>query len=249
MSMTRFLAGWVLALLMVPAAHAVPFEGTALGSWVNPDGTFGYNIINLDAQSEAWVLWGEPENLNQFRNRIAFDGVGSSGGPGWSAEDGQAFRIGEFSFSNGLVGFDSHDLLGISLDILLQLTTPMAAALTFTFDFGLINTPNTGDPVLDADIVTVSNPGSPTTFSFEGLDYTLRLLGFSSDQGATILTDFVVPERETMQAGLYAQIDLVPAAVAIPEPGGLALLGIGLLGIAWMHRRRARDYTRAARVA
>ena len=76
-------------------ARAVVFDGTAVGSWVNPAGTFGFSITNADAGGTADIEWGVPVP-GSFTNLFTFDGVGSDGGPGWSTPDETAFKIGDF---------------------------------------------------------------------------------------------------------------------------------------------------------
>ena len=98
------------------------------------------------------------------------------------------------------------------------------------------NTPNSsGDPTTDGDIVTVTSGVSNTTFDYLGQTYTLELLGFSKDNGVTIVTDFSSPEGETATAGLYARI--IPPT-DIPDTGAtLAMLGLGLLGVGMIRRK------------
>jgi hypothetical protein len=100
---------------------------------------------------------------------------------------------------------------------------------TFDFNFSITNTPNHNppQPVEDADIVTVTSGYSPTTFAFGGNTYTLNLLGFSSDGGATIRSDFSSQEGASATAGVYARITqhLGPPNPSVP------LLGIGLAGL------------------
>ena len=126
----------------------------------------------------------------------------------------------------------------MDLIISMALASPLVDSSSYDFNFSMTNTPNnTQNPVLDGDIVTVASFFSGTTFNYDTVDYTLELLGFSSDGGTTIITDFSSPEGATVSAGLYARItsDIPPT---VPEPMSLVLFGAGLVGFA-VKRRRA----------
>jgi len=225
----------MLWLAAIGAAQAVMFEGTARGRWVNPDASFGFTIDNNDIGGNATVEWGTPLS-GSFSNRFVFDGIGSDGGS-WSTPAETPFKVGDFSYRNGTVGGASHDLEGIELAIDLLLSSPLSLPEIFTFDFDVTSTPNTtGDPVLDGDIVTVSAAGAPTVFTHAGTDFTLDLLGFSSDGGATIRTDFSSPEGATADAELFAR--MTSEITAVPEPGSLGLALLAAAGAGLAHRRR-----------
>ncbi len=214
------------------AAEAVVFEGSAIGSWTNPDATFGYTISNMDAGGEASVEWGDPAP-GSFSNYLKFDGVGSDVGS-WSTTEESLFLIGDFNYRNGSVYSSSNDFNGVDLSILLSITSPAGISDTFVFDFDITSTPNTtGDPVLDGDIVDITNPLNPTTFAYDGVQYTLALAGFSIDSGTTITTRFNSPEETIATAGVYAKI----AIVSVPEPTTLVLIGFGLAGIGYRRGR------------
>jgi len=168
--------------LSAGAAHAVTFSGTAQGSWVDPIGSFGFTIANNDAGETADVDWGTPATTN-FNNLWRFDGVGSDGGPGWTADAGNLFKVGDFTYRNGSV--TGHDFDGASLAVTLFIINPLNVTESFSFAFDVLNTPNvTGDPVLDGDIASIANISTSATFMYGGLDYTLELPGFSQDGGA-----------------------------------------------------------------
>ena len=186
----------------------------------------------------ATFNWGKPATTT-FDNMFTFDGVGSDGPPGWTtnSDAGTSFLIGDFSYRNGST-YNSSGISGVSLDITLLITDPITNSGGYKFDFSITNTPNnTGDSDLDGDIVTSISAFSDTVFAYDGVDYTLELLGFSNDGGVTILTDFSSPEGAIANAGVYARITSdIPARV--PEPSTILLLGTGLLGLVGYNRKR-----------
>ena len=229
--MTRHRSGsrrWIAltALLLPLPASAVVFEGTAVGSWLDPGATSGVTLSNGDAGGIALADWGTPA-ASSFSNQLGFDGVGSDGDPGWSAAEETAFKVGDFSYRNGTVTGTSLDQ--VDLAISLSLTSPLGLLDTFTFLVEVDETLNlTGDPVLDGDTATVSNSSAPTVFSFAGVDYTLQLIGFSTDGGATLTSVFNAPEETTSSAEVFARI--TTNIRGVPEPATLALVSLGLLG-------------------
>lgn len=222
--------------LSAGAAHAVTFSGTAEGSWVNPIGTSGFTINNNDAGGTADVNWGTPFNTI-FDSLWSFDGVGSDGVPGWTAQAGDLFKVGDFIYVNGSV--IDQDFKGASLAVTLFITNPLTVTQSFSFVFDVINTPNTsGDPVTDGDIASIANTVTSATFTYDGLDYTLELLGFSADEGATLTTVFNSPEGSISGAALYGRIvesNVVPVPASLP----LLLGALGGLGLVRRARRRA----------
>ena len=116
----------------------------------------------------------------------------------------------------------------IPLTVTLDFISPGNFAKSFTFDFDVELTPNnTGDPVLDADVLTPPSFFSPQTFTFEGEELTLALLGFEQD--GTVVENFVLPENAATTANLIAQINESPPKV--PEPTSMLglLLGVGAI--------------------
>jgi len=108
----------------------------------------------------------------------------------------------------------------VDLDLTLHFTTPGSIAnQVFKYRFNLEVTPNsTGNAVLDADILTFPI-GVPTrTFTVSGRVFTLQLIGFSQDNGLTIIEQFKLPEGQSTWALLYAKITTPPPPTPTPIP-------------------------------
>ncbi len=112
----------------------------------------------------------------------------------------------------------------------MSLTNPLNSAENFNYTFNIFQTLNTtGDPVLDGDILTFNANGSTSdSFNFGGVDYTLKLAGFSSDGGNNFVSVFNSPEDSVANATLYAEITAANN-VDVPEP--TTIFGLGLLGV------------------
>ena len=221
------------------SAHATTFSGNAIGSWLNVDSSDPsdvYSVTNSDAGATAVFDWGVGVP-GSFSSQFVFDGVGSDGAPLWTTSDETAFKVGDFSYRNGATYY-SFGITGVDLGLAVTMVAPLGMAQNYTFDFHITNTPNnTGNPVLDGDIVTVTSAFSPTTFNYLGATYTLALLGFSTDSGATITSNFSSPEGANASAGVYAKItSQIPS---VPEPGMLGLLSVGCLAMRRFISRKA----------
>ena len=232
-------AATVGLLAHAAASDAATFAGKAVGSWTNLQATGTGNvdsITNADAGGIASFSFGV--GAGTAPNLFTFNGVGSDGGPGFSANAEQAFDIGHFTYFNGTTT-NFPQLSSIDLGIMLTLTSPLANTSNFLYDFGIDLTPNTtGNPVLDGDIVTISNGLTNVTFTSGSTVYTLMLVGFSTNGGATYTSQFLSPEDSTATADIYATI--TSHVLPVPEPRGAALLALGIAGLIASARARRR---------
>ncbi len=234
MKLSRVTGLTAIALFsIVTPVQAFSATGVSQGSWGMPSNPSGSTFLSSkNAGSNNRLSWGVPAE-GSFSNYVQFDGVSID------ASLNQPFRVGNLTYRNGTVS-DSFDG-DFPLNVTLELNSPTNISQSFRYDFNIFNTPNsTGDPVLDGDILRLSVSGvSSQSFQVDGQYYTLQLLGFSRDQGMTLLNEFRSPEGFVDRASLYGQI---VAAEAVPEPmtiAGLALAGVGLA--AARLRRKSAD--------
>lgn len=203
----------VLAACLLTAAGAASATAFSVTSAVFTPGT-GYGA---DSNETGGSLLGVVFANTRF-NKPAFNlsTVGAF----------QDFTVGTVNFNepNGIGGITAAELdnLGVSL------------ALTFTSPGNVIN--------------TVLAAGTALTGSVQdgAIDYTLNwtpvLANFGNSGAYTIsFTDLNFTTNGTQN--LVARVTLTAADVAaadMPEPGSLALLGIGLMGTAMLRRRATR---------
>ena len=225
MNRTKFLPTLIATITMLFATtakvEAISFAGTSSASISLPEGTFGASLSNEDGGTNNRMTWGAPAS-GSFTNYIQYDGLG------FSTDLDTLFAVGNFTFRNGTTLSNSHNFTGdLPLDVKLSFTNPLVGDEQFQYTFNYEQTPNIhDDPVLDADILKFPTNGlTDNTFNVDGVDYTLMLMGFSSDGGNTFVSEFDSPEESIAEAMLYAQI----RAKSIPEPTTIA--GLGLFGV------------------
>ncbi len=257
-----FLAIFASILAIFDAASAQSLPGslsfTVSGSFENGVGQGNDSILiadnNLtDGYSPGMDLKDAPATLNPNgpAGAAAFQwGVasGNSAYPHTSAlwfepidalnvAPDQSFSIGNLYYRNGTI-VSGTGASSVNLALNLNFTTPSGLPVTMvSFTQDLINSPNTGDAVANADTVSLRNSGAPLNFNdSSGNTYYLELT-FRVDQNTldgTLSTQdqFKVFEGGQGRAELLGRFTTSP----IPEPSAALLSVIGLA--ATLRRKR-----------
>lgn len=212
------------------SAQALTFTGSSAGQFglpINPGVGTVQALSNQGGGTNNRLDWGTPLS-GSFSNYVQFDGSSS-----FSTSTDTLFKVGDLTYRNGatLNNFNGNFPLSTALNF----SDPTGVSKTFSYLFNILNTPNsTGNPVLDGDKLKFSTAGlTSDTFNVGGTNYTLQLLGFSTDGGTNIISEFNSPEGATANAGLYGKITAAP----IPTPA--LLPGLIGLGVAALRKRKA----------
>ncbi|MBC7416181.1 MAG: choice-of-anchor K domain-containing protein [Herminiimonas sp.] len=181
---------------------------------------------------------------SSFTFGSAFDSVGvgslSFVASSFSANFNSSFKLGTLNYFNGTTVFGT-DINSVDLAIGLKFSVPPIAPAVSNFNLTLINSPNVGTPDENADFVFFNGAQTLTPFLINGIAYNVTISGFGNVIGDGFLTSdstqFRVREGKSATADLFG---VVSVASAVPEPTSLALLGLGLVGIAAGRRAKKR---------
>ncbi len=254
-----FLATTAVAALIGSTAIASTVIIEQIGAiWANPmgDPDVTFTTDNGDGFASTGnetvsIFWGNPAVVGGGQSGYEFN---PSDVP-FLANPNEATSLGRFTHFNEPIFNPPGSLSSVDLQLvfggtpteLVGLVIPPAVSFGTTFFFDHDETTNTGDITTCAaqvsgtdcdDVVTVSADGGPDQVVDVGnVRYTFSLLGFSTDNGVTIGSQFFTEEGEINFADLYFEYTVTP--IPLPAAGFLLLGGLGALG-ALGRRRKAK---------
>jgi len=224
--MKKLILASIVSILLVSVTQASLSLDASSGSWLAHGGTnIAYESASIGYGNgvEDRVRWGGPV----FTSFLGFTGIAP---PASSFEVDDPFEIGLLRHRNNtyLCGRPPE-----SIDLTVSMTiSDTGDAFTGDYDF----TFTVHEPFLKPDTVKFPGPYANETFTINGTEYTLQILGFGHDP-YHLVEKMITPEGCTSRAKLFGKITEAPNV--IPAPGAMLLgsLGVGLVG--WLKRRRA----------
>ncbi len=219
----------LLLLLFTCSSGAVPVVTS--GEWVNLQQLDGA-VDNESGLGTNEVRWGFPyPGPGGESSGYRFDGVDID-----VPIDGTIFALGDFTHLNFPIFLPS--ITGATLDLTISFTSE-GFAETFSFFFEHEETPNTGTcrpagATECPDVVTIPSAAATEMVTIDGEEFMLSIVGFSRDDGASIVEQFITEEGFENVATLFARFD--PVRV-VPTPATLAIVGLMLLALGASARR------------
>jgi hypothetical protein len=214
-----------VAAFVLLATSAFGASISTSGVWVNPLG--GSNLNGVGTNQLAWGT------TTGAQSSWRFDGVAGVLIDLGAIEN--EFSLGTFTHFNFPVR--GTFITGATVNITLDILNGNLFGSLFSFDFTHLETPNTppcdppGSPPCP-DVVGIPVATSSQTIDINGKDFFLEILGFKNNINDPNITQFITNENQANATQLFGRLR------EVPEPGMYVLVGVGLMGLAVLRRRR-----------
>lgn len=221
-------ASILLGAAVISGSHAATIGISSIDAgWSDVSG--GQNVSNwVGGDGTARLRWGG--DVGHGRSGYNFNPTDTP----TSVETETAFVIGKFTHFNRPIRSGTA-IDSAQLDVTLYFNPNDAGPYQFSFMHD--ETPNIGGGCCD-DIVTISDITTSDTVQIGDLLFTLNILGFSNDNGASFSHIFESREKYKNSALLYAEFVQV-----VPLPAALPLFLTILCGMGFLRWRARRAQT------